>query len=226
MAPEGPVPRIVLGGTFDPVHDGHLAVARAVRDLFHATVYLMPAGDPPHRDGPQATATHRRAMLELAVAGEPGLVVDTRELARPGPSWTITTVEELRRELPAGTPLILVIGMDSLRQFTTWRRWRDILAGAHLVACARPGQALPDAAALGELAARLTVDPRDLLANTGGRILIEAGTAVNIAATGIRATLAAGGPVAGIPAAVGDYIARHGLYRPPMNLEPRDPNEC
>ncbi|MFZ5724632.1 MAG: nicotinate-nucleotide adenylyltransferase [Pseudomonadota bacterium] len=208
-------PRIVFGGTFDPVHDGHLAVARTVRDRFRATVHFVPAGDPPHRPPAHAAAVHRLAMLRLAIGDEPGLAIDTRELARGAPSWTIDTVEELRRELPAATPLLLVIGMDSLRQFTTWKRWQDILAQAHLVACTRPGQGMPTARELGEPGTHLTVDERELLASPGGRVLIETATAATMAATGIRAALAAGGHPAGLAPAVRDYITSHRLYQTP-----------
>ncbi len=212
-------PHIVFGGTFDPVHEGHLAVARAVRDRFHATVHFLPAGDPAHRTPPGASATHRLAMLQRALMDETGFAIDTRELTRQKPSRTIDTVEELDRELPAGTPLLLVIGMDSLRQFTTWLRWRDILARASLIACARPGQPVPTTQELGELAARLTHDDRELLHIAGhaniapsGRVLIETATAANIAATEIRADLAARRLPSGLAPSVRAYIAHHHLY--------------
>ena len=208
-------PRIQFGGTFDPVHDGHLAVARTVRDAFRATVHLMPAHDPPHRAGPHASAAQRLDMLHLATEGEAGLAVDDRELRRPGPSWTIDTVEDLRRELPADAPLVLVIGMDSLRRFTTWHRWRDILGNAHLVACTRPGEPLPAPGTLGDPGRLLADDPAELLATPGGRVLIERTTAANISATRIRADLAAGRRPDGLPPAVHAYIGRHGLYRTP-----------
>jgi len=207
-------PFVIFGGTFDPVHDGHLAIARAARARFGGTVHFVPAGDPAHRDATQASALHRLAMLQIALARERGFAIDTRELGRDGPTWTIDTVEELRGELAADTPLVLVIGMDSLRGFTTWRRWRDILAQAHLFACTRPGQGMPTARDLGELAEHVTANPADLLASNGGLILIETGTAANMSATRLRADIAAGKPVAGLPAGVRDYIEHHGLYRP------------
>lgn len=207
-------PHIVFGGTFDPVHGGHLAVARAVHRLFRTTVHLMPAGEPPHRASPHAPAADRLAMLALAAGSEPGLAVDPRETRRPGPSWTIDTVEELRRELAPAQPLVLVIGMDSLRRFTRWHRWRDILGNAHLVACSRPGEPQPDAADLGETGRLLVDDPLDLLDTPGGSILIERTTAANIASTRIRAALMAGEHPEGILPAVLDYIDRHHLYRP------------
>lgn len=207
-------PHVVFGGTFDPVHDGHLAVARAARDRLGAKINFLPAGDPAHRDGPTASGLHRLAMLQVAIGRERGFAIDTRELSRDGPTWTIDTVEDLRRELPPGTPIVLVIGMDSLRQFTTWKRWADILAQAHLLACTRPGQGMPTARDLGDLAACLASEARELLDSPGGRILIEPTTAVNIASTGVRAALAAGQAPAGIPAPVRDYIQHHHLYRP------------
>lgn len=207
-------PYLLFGGTFDPVHDGHLAVARAARDRFHATVHFVPAGDPAHRDRTVASAADRLAMLQLALGQEAGFTIDTRELAREIPCRTIDTVEELRRELPAGTPILLLIGMDSLRQFSTWKRWQDILAQVHLVACTRPGQGVPTARELGELAPHLARESRDLLDSPGGHVLIETATAVNMAATDIRAALAAGRTPPGLAAAVRDYIEHHHLYLP------------
>lgn len=207
-------PCVIFGGTFDPVHEGHLAIARAARARFGGNVHFIPAGDPAHRAQVQASALHRLAMLQIAVARERGFVIDTRELGRDGPTWTIDTVEELRGDLAADTPLVLVIGMDSLRAFTTWKRWRDILAQAHLFACTRPGQGMPTARELGELAEHVTANPDDLLASNGGLILIETGTAANMSSTRLRADLAAGKAVTGLPAGVREYIDHHQLYRP------------
>lgn len=213
-------PRILFGGTFDPVHEGHLTVARAVRDRFRCPVTLLPAGRPPHRAVPHATAAQRLAMLELALASEPGLAIDDRETRQDGPNWTITTVETLRRELPPSTPLLLVIGMDSLRNFRHWHRWQDILGNAHLVACSRPGEAIPGPDELGGIAACLADDPDDLLDSPGGRVLIERTTAANMTATRIRAALAAGTLPDGLAPAVLDYIRRHHLYRPTEHDRP------
>lgn len=207
-------PYVVFGGTFDPVHDGHLAIARAARACLGSTIHFMPAGDPAHRDATQASALHRLAMLQIAIARERGFVIDTRELGRDGPTWTIDTVEELRQEIAPETPLVLVIGMDSLRQFTTWMRWRDILAQAHLLACTRPGQGMPTARDLGDLAEHVTANPDDLLASNGGLILIETSTAANMSATRLRAELAEGKTVTGLPPGVREYIDHHRLYQP------------
>ena len=106
---------IVYGGTFDPVHRGHIAIARAVADVYQDTVWLMLAADPPHRAPPGASAGQRAQMLDLALAGEPRLAVDRRELRRQGPSYTVDTLAELRRELGAAEAIIWVMGIDSSR---------------------------------------------------------------------------------------------------------------
>lgn len=206
-------PHVLFGGSFDPVHEGHLAVARAARERLQATVHFLPAGDPAHRAPTEADALQRLAMLQVAIGRERGFAIDTRELSREGETRTIDTVEELRRELAPGTPLVLVIGMDSLRQFHTWKQPGDILAQAHLFACTRPGQGMPTARDLGDLAALLTTDASDLQRSPGGCVLIETTTAANMSATAIRAALAAGTTPAGLPAAVLDYIRHHRLYQ-------------
>ena len=127
----------LLGGTFDPVHLGHVGLADdAQRAIRSADVRLVPAADPPHRPPPGASATHRLAMLELAIAGHDGLTIDTREIERGGKSYTVLTLEELRAEAPT-RPLILVLGADAFRGLPTWHRWDEILALAHVAVAAR-----------------------------------------------------------------------------------------
>jgi nicotinate-nucleotide adenylyltransferase len=138
--------RICYGGTFDPVHNGHLAVARAARDAAGADVYLLPAADPPHKGPTHADARQRACMLELAVAGEPGLRVDRRELQRPGPSYTVETLRELRAELGDARPIAWLVGGDSLGQLQSWHRWRDLFGLAHLLVAQRPGSPIAPAA--------------------------------------------------------------------------------
>lgn len=133
---------VLYGGTFDPVHNGHLAIARAVRDALTAQVQLIPAADPPHKDDTHADAQQRAAMLELAIGGETGLNVDRRELRRSGPSWSIDTLIELRAELGAHASLVWLIGSDSLAQLHTWHRWRELFDHAHILAVKRPGSAV------------------------------------------------------------------------------------
>ncbi|WP_256645320.1 nicotinate-nucleotide adenylyltransferase [Thermomonas paludicola] len=131
--------RVFYGGSFDPVHNGHLAIARAARDALAADVALLPARDPPHKPGTAASAEQRAQMLALAIDGETGLRVDRRELGRSGPSYTVDTLAELRAELGADAPIAWLIGSDSLRQLATWHRWRELFELGHLVAVQRPG---------------------------------------------------------------------------------------
>ncbi len=211
----------LLGGTFDPVHYGHLRAADAVRRALHlAEVRLFPAGDPPHRAAPVATAAHRLAMLELALPEFPGLVVDAREIARAGKSYTVLTLEELRAEAPS-RPLVLILGVDAFAGLPTWHRWQAILHLAHLVVVTRPDAALADALA-GPLAeawvARHVDDAARLESQPAGAIYALSIAPQPISATFIRRALAAGADgldaVRGmVPPAVLAYIDRNQLYR-------------
>jgi nicotinate-nucleotide adenylyltransferase len=215
-----PVPVALLGGTFDPVHYGHLRFAdEARRALALPELRLVPAGDPPHRRGPAASAADRLAMLRLAVAEFPGLVVDPRETMRRGKSYTVLTLDELRRE-DAARPLLLLLGADAFRGLPTWHRWRDIFALAHLVVAARPGVALeaglPEPLAA-EWRLRHTGDSRRLFAAPAGSIFRQPISPQPIAATALRAQLAQGPPARAalsglLPSAVLAYIDQHHLY--------------
>jgi cytidyltransferase-like protein len=130
-------PLALLGGTFDPVHYGHLRLADEVsRALAPIEVRLVPARDPPHRGAPHASAAHRLAMLRLAQQEFPELVVDAREIERPGKSYTVLTLEGLRAEMPA-RPLVLIVGADQLLALTAWHRWQALFDLAHLLVVAR-----------------------------------------------------------------------------------------
>lgn len=213
-------PVALLGGTFDPVHYGHLGLAQdARRALGLPQVRLVPASDPPHRPPPGASAEHRLAMLKLAVARRAGLAVDDREIRRPGKSYTVLTLEELRDE-DRRRPLMLILGADAFRGLPTWHRWRDILPLAHLVVAARPGD--PFDAALPEALVplwrdRRTSDRSDLASSPAGRIYVVPILARDVSASAIRAAIAHGGEEARkaralMPRAVWDYIAAHRLY--------------
>jgi len=208
----------LLGGTFDPVHNGHIGLADDVRRaLGLPEVRLVPAGDPPHRGGPAASGRDRVAMLEMAVRGHPGLVVDAREVEREGKSYTVLTLEELNREAP-GRPVILLVGADAFLGFPTWHRWRDIFELAHVVVAARPGIEL---ALGGELAKewkiRRAPTPEALFSTPAGIIYQQPIAPQPISASVIRAQLARGADGREavrqmMSPAVLRYIDQHHLY--------------
>ena len=203
------------GGTFDPVHAGHLAVARTVRDAFGADVHLVPAADPPHRAAPGASAMHRAAMIECALAGESGLVLDRRELQREGPSWTTVTLAQLRAERGPDQPLAWVLGADAFRGLPAWHDWTRLFELAHLVVLTRPGHgldALPGPLA-DQVATRWAAGPASLSARPAGRVLRLAMAPHPASATELRRRLAAGEPPGPwLAPAVEDYLRRHRLY--------------
>jgi len=212
--------RLLYGGTFDPVHAGHLAIARAAAQSLAHPVQLLPAADPPHRAPPGASAEHRAAMLELAVAAEPWLRVDRRELRREGPSFTIDTLSEVRGEIGATEPLVWILGLDSLRQLDEWRDWRRIFGYAHVLGAERPGTRtgadwlqLQSPQVHAELAPRWRLP--EALADTpcGGYAPLPIRPLREESATEVRRRVAAGGDWAGmVPAQVARYIREHGLY--------------
>lgn len=212
---------VCYGGTFDPVHNGHLAVARAARDALDANVALVPAHDPPHKGPTRADAAQRARMLELAIADAPGLSVDRRELLREGPSYTVDTLAELRAGLGADAPIAWLIGADSLLQLHAWHRWRDLFGLAHIVAVQRPGSEV-DAKRLGEAAPEVLAEiadrwlPPPALAETasGGFALLPMPALRPESSTELRHRIREGGDWRGwVPPAVADYIVRQGLYR-------------
>ena len=211
----------IFGGTFDPVHCGHLELARELRGaLGLSAVRFIPAGDPPHRAAPVATAVHRLAMVELAIAGQPGLEVDSREIHRADRSYTVPTLLELRREEPSRT-LALIVGADTFLGLPTWHRWHDVFEFAHVVVVPRPGIALEAAlspALADEWKRRLARDATALTSAPAGAMILQPVTAHPISASAIRACLDRGAEgiaaVRGLlPAAVLAYIERNQLYR-------------
>jgi len=208
---------VYYGGTFDPVHNGHLAIARAARDALKAPVAMMPAADPPHRPAPGASGVQRAEMLELAVRDEPGLWVDRRELRRHSPSYSVETLRELRAEWGLDAPIVLVLGADSFHSLPTWREWRTLFTLTHFVVAERAESpldgGLPTLLA-DDLAGRWT-DKRDvLLQSPAGRVLRLRQPLHQASATAIRREIAAGAPWRhSVPADVADYIRSEGLYR-------------
>lgn len=209
------VPVGVFGGTFDPVHYGHLRSALELVERLHLReLRLMPSAVPPHRDTPACPAAHRAAMVALAVAGEPRLVCDDRELRRAGASYTIDSLMELRGELGDGHSLCLVLGCDALLAINTWHRWQELLDWAHVVVIARPGWQLPGEGPVADwLKHHRLADPRGLRQRPNGGILVEELRPLAISSTEIRGILAAGrSPRYLLPQAVLEYIEGHHLY--------------
>lgn len=208
--------RVFYGGTFDPVHDGHLAIARAARDALDCTIALMPAADPPHRSAPGADAVQRCTMLELAIGRESGLCIDRRELRRDGRSYSVDTLHGLRTEFGARAPLALLVGADSFASLPTWHKWRELFALAHFVVAEREGSPLDRAlpADLSEaLAGRWCETPEDLRQAPAGRVLRLRQPLHAASASDIRRRIAAGQPWRHLlPAVVADYIQAHRLY--------------
>ena len=203
------------GGTFDPIHAGHLAVARAAREAVGADVAFLPAADPPHRAAPGASAAQRAHMVDLAIAGEPGFSVDRRELQRAGPSWTVDTLRELRAERGPDAPLAWLVGADAFRGLPSWHDWPALFALAHFVVAVRPGHAL-DALppALAEACTGRWGGPADLAGQPAGRLLRLDMPLHPASATELRRRLRAGEPHGGwLSAPVAAFIGREGLYR-------------
>jgi nicotinate-nucleotide adenylyltransferase len=205
----------ILGGTFDPVHHGHLRLALEARDqakLDH--VRLVPLHTPPHREPPQASPGQRRAMLRLAVEGVDGLVPEDCELERGGVSYTIDTLEALRARLPE-QPLCLITGMDAFARLDSWHRWQAIPETAHLILVERPGQtAAPPAAPVAALLERaVTADSSVLRQAPAGAVLRIGIPELDISATRLRALFAEGrDPRFLLPPAVVRYIQEQHLY--------------
>jgi nicotinate-nucleotide adenylyltransferase len=212
---------LCYGGTFDPVHTGHIAIARAVRDALHADVHLLPAADPPHKGPTHADAKQRARMLELAVDGEAGLLVDRRELRRDGPSYTVDTLRGMRDELGPHAPIVWMVGGDSVFGLDTWHRWRELFDLAHVLAIAREGAPI-DAAALAarapavhaELAPRWCLPAQLHALPAGGFSEFRLGAERPESSTELRRRIATGDLRwrDWVAPAVAGFIADHRLY--------------
>lgn len=186
-------PIAILGGTFDPVHNGHLRVAWEAGEALDADVRLMPANVPPHRSPPTATAAQRVALLRAALTGQSRLHLDERELRRADPSYTVETLREMRGEFGQSRPLILLVGADAFAGLPSWREWRALFGLAHFAVLTRPGHGLDLPAQLdAEIAPRRTRLPRDLHDTAAGKVLDLPVTPLEISASTVRALLAEG----------------------------------
>lgn len=211
---------LCYGGTFDPFHAGHLAIARAARDELGVPVHLLPAADPPHRPAPGADAAQRARMLALAIEGEAGLQLDLRELRRAAqsdrPSYTVDTLRELRAECGPRRPIAWLLGADSFAALPQWHQWESLLDLAHLVIADRPGSPL-EAGLPPALAARVHghwADAATLLSQRPAGCLWRLRQPLRgESASQVRALIAAGADWRGqVPPAVAAFIAAEGLY--------------
>lgn len=205
----------IFGGTFNPIHNGHLRSVLETRDaLGLSQVSLIPSAQPPLRDAPDVDAASRADMVEFAIADEPGLFCDRRELSRSGPSYTYDTLATLRSELGPERSLCLILGTDHLDSLDRWHRWQELLELAHVVVMARPGWQVPEAGPVSEwLAAHLTASAETLQHRPCGAVLAHEQRQLPISGTEIREMIATGhSPRYLLPDAVWTYIQERGLY--------------
>ena len=201
----------IFGGTFDPVHYGHLRAALEVKEIFGLDqVRLILSAQPPHRPAPQASAACRLAMLTLAVQNQSGFIIDTREIDRAGASYTVLTLESLRLEFP-NQALLLFIGTDAFEHLKAWYQWQRLFDLAHVVVLTRPGYQI------GQLDAsfreRLTTRQSLLSERHAGILFFQTITQLDISASAIRLMLGQGrSPRFLLPDAVLNYITAHKLY--------------
>lgn len=206
----------ILGGTFDPVHLGHIQSARELCErLDFDRIALLPCHLPPHRDMPQTPAAHRLAMARIAVAPFPRLTVDDRELARSGHSYTVDTLRELRADLGAEVSLTFVMGSDASNALHRWYCWRELFDFANILVMMREGYALEPAREVRDWVAPRRQSPESLRERPAGGFASIELTPWPQSATAVRQRLAAGENLGDcVPAEVETYIHQQGLYRP------------
>ena len=196
----------LFGGSFDPIHRGHIEPVREARRLLGLErVIYLPTATPPHKPRRALAPAHARyAMVELALLGEEGLYASAHELTPERPAYTVETLAHFRREMP-DSELHLLIGGDSFADFHHWVRWPEIAAAARLVVLARPGWDLDS----------IPLDPGVAALARAGRVLVVRQAAVDVSSTRLREQLAAGLPLSpgDVPDLVVRYVQKYGLYR-------------
>jgi nicotinate-nucleotide adenylyltransferase len=207
----------LLGGTFNPIHNGHLRLAQELADaLSFSEVHFIPSANPPHKAAPEVSAQHRAAMVQLAIADNPLFKLDTRELDRKGASYTIDTLISLQEELGGSVALCLIMGSDAFTHLNTWHRWQALIDYCHIILVQRP-----TSAAQPKLAEELSVllhdhyteNISDLSTESAGFIHMQKITALDISATNIREQLKAGhSPRYLMPGNVIEYVKSNKLY--------------
>ncbi|MDH3887882.1 MAG: nicotinate-nucleotide adenylyltransferase [Gammaproteobacteria bacterium] len=204
----------ILGGSFDPVHYGHLRPALEVQQFLGLDeIRLVPSLLPPHRPQPQASPQQRVAMLNAAVENYPVFKVDTREFDREGPSYTLDTLISLREEMP-GVDLCLLVGMDAFQVLASWHRWRELTDHCHMVVLDRPGAQLPTQGELADfIRLHRVMEPEKLGKQSFGLLYFHAVSQLQISSTAIRKLLASGGDAGFLlPERVLDVVRSKSLY--------------
>ncbi|MGB0846003.1 MAG: nicotinate-nucleotide adenylyltransferase [Thiolinea sp.] len=201
----------ILGGTFDPVHYGHLRTALEIGESCGMEqVRFIPGNIPPHRPQPLASPEQRWEMVQLAIAGEPLFIADRRELDRRGASYTVDTLTSLRHDLGSGVPLAFIMGMDAFLAFRTWHRWQDIMQQVHLVVMQRPGYQPDPADWYGKM---LVQTQCELSESVAGKVAFLDVTQLEISATAIRQRCLAQSSLRYLlPEPVRHYILANDLY--------------
>ncbi|MGH1372588.1 MAG: nicotinate-nucleotide adenylyltransferase [Cellvibrionaceae bacterium] len=204
----------LFGGTFDPVHNGHLRMALELKQRLQLDdMRLLPCHQPPHRDKPSRSSEARATMVELAVADCDALSCDKRELERDKPSYTIDTLIALRQALGDEISLCWCVGMDSLVNLDSWHRWQELLRFAHLVVTARPGWQLPEQGAVAQWLAQHRSSAAQLSKSSAGSVVICEMSQLDISATGLRQMMAEGHSAQFLmPEVVWRYIQENDLY--------------
>jgi nicotinate-nucleotide adenylyltransferase len=207
----------LLGGTFNPIHFGHLRMAQELAESLNlSTVKFIPSANPPHKPPPQVSADHRAAMVKLAISGNPQLQFDGRELTRTGASYTVETLESLRNELGDDVSLILIMGSDAFTQLNTWHRWQEIIKLCHIALVQRPTSSNKEPLTK-ELETFLhnhyTEHAEDLHYSRAGLVTMQAITPLEISSTAIRQAIQHSHSARYLtPESVLDYIAVKQLY--------------
>lgn len=211
-----------MGGTFDPIHHGHLRTALEIQQWLGVDqVTLMPSKAPVHRQQPSGSGQQRLEMVRLAVADEPALVADDREVISANASYTVLTLESFRRELGDKVPICMILGMDAYLSLPQWDRWQELLTLCHIVVVKRPGWVYEPCEQMQQISLDHEVDTIDtMLQVPAGQVIFRELTPLSISATQVRALIGAGhSPRYLIPNAVWDYIKQNQLYHYEQPIE-------
>jgi len=217
----GLAPIGILGGTFDPIHHGHLRLAQeALEQCRLSEVRFLPSGTPPHRAPPLSSSIQRLQMVQLAVQAQPGFTVDDREINRTNKCYSVDTFSELRAELGAQQPLCLILGSDAFLKLHTWHQWQQLFELTHIVVMQRPGRPIGNAMAQAESSlnkqyqSRLAPTPQLLHESASGHVVVLDMPQLDISATDIRRRAAQNKNLRYLlPDAVAHYIITNQLYK-------------